>query len=184
MIVPLDMNTPSRPAVIKRLILSGPVDNKSVGVIIGKIFDANEAATAVDRIHLYLSTTGGSVRDGFALYDVIRQSKIPVDTIAAGQAMSMGASLLQAGVVRYALPLAVVMLHPMKSGAGMDRTGESIAAVKDSLRLEKQLYKLAAARIGMSYKEYLEFVGDRIYLTPKQALKHNVIDAILDTRFS
>ncbi len=94
----------------------------------------------------------------------------------------MGASLLQAGVVRYALPLAVVMLHPMTAGAGMNRVEESIAAIKDAQRLEKQLYKLAAARIGMSYKDYMKFVGDRIYLTPKQALKHNVIDAILDTR--
>ena len=48
-------------------------------------------------IKAVLFTPGGSVTEGWAIYDAIRASAAPVDIEVLGEAMSTGAIILQAG---------------------------------------------------------------------------------------
>ena len=69
-------------------------------------------------ISLYINSPGGSVTDGFAIYDTMKYIKCDVSTICMGMAASMGAFLLAAGTKgkRLALPNSTIMIHQPLGG--------------------------------------------------------------------
>lgn len=165
---------------VKRIVLTGSVDDTSVYKVIEKIFKINEDESA-KRIELYLATHGGGIDMGLGLFDVIKMSPIPVDTIVTGCAMSMGMTLLQAGDRRYATANARLMIHPATGGSGYGRIKEGKEAMKACIKLERLNHKLVARRVGMSYNEFLKFMGDANYMSAKEAMKYNFIDGIKKT---
>jgi len=62
-------------------------------------------------INIILSTTGGNVWEGMAIYDAIKAAKSHITIRVYGVAMSMGSILLQAANERVLSPHAIVMFH-------------------------------------------------------------------------
>ena len=133
---------------VRRIVLSDGVDDRSVGNVIRDIFQINQDKSA-DRIELWISTHGGSIDAGMALYDVMQESEIPVDVITTGCSMSMGIPILQGGVRRYATPNARLMIHPAGGGAGYGRLGEGFNSLEDAKKLEKRMHAIVARRVDM-----------------------------------
>lgn len=70
-------------------------------------------------ITMYISSPGGEVSSGLALYDVMKAVSCPIRTVCIGTAASMGAVLFVAGDRRDILPHGRVMIHdPLISGDG------------------------------------------------------------------
>lgn len=164
---------------ITRVTFVGRVDSHMVGKTIDKIFTINEDESA-DRIELWLNSHGGDIDTGLGLYDVIKMSPIPVDTVAVGCAMSMAQVLLQAGQIRYATPNTTIMIHRSRGGAAGDP--ETVKATTDNfMKLSYRNKMLVGKRVGMTYKELMEFMGAAKYMMPTTAKKYNFIDAIKKT---
>ncbi|HIK45658.1 MAG TPA: ATP-dependent Clp protease proteolytic subunit, partial [Leptolyngbyaceae cyanobacterium M65_K2018_010] len=74
-------------------------------------------------ICLYITSPGGSVTAGMAIYDTMQYIKSDVVTICLGLAASMGAFLLAAGSPgkRLALPHSRIMIHQPMGGTGRQR---------------------------------------------------------------
>lgn len=70
-----------------------------------------------DPITVLLSTLGGDVWEGFAIYDAIKGSKCHITIKVIGTAMSMGSIILQAADERVLSPHAIVMFHSGESGS-------------------------------------------------------------------
>jgi len=68
-------------------------------------------------IFIYINTPGGSVTDGYALIDAIRNSKTPVFTVNLGTCYSMGFLIFIAGKKRYCMPSATFLCHDGFGGA-------------------------------------------------------------------
>ena len=66
-------------------------------------------------IKLFIQSFGGSVYDGFALVDIIINSKTPVYTYAIGMAMSMGLTIFTAGHKRFVYKNTTLMYHELSS---------------------------------------------------------------------
>ena len=62
-------------------------------------------------INIILSSPGGEVYNGMAIYDSILQCKNDVIISVAGWAMSMGSIILQAADYRLLHPNSVIMIH-------------------------------------------------------------------------
>lgn len=161
---------------VRQILLSDDVTDRSIGNVIRDMFEVQRCDGA-DRIELWISSHGGSIDAGLALYDVVQDLTVPVDTVVTGCAMSMGIPLLQAGENRYATPNSRLMIHPAKGGY-YGRIDEGMEAVRDAKKLERQLHTLVAKRVGMTYQEYMKFMGEAKYMSPTQGLKYNFIDAI------
>ena len=71
-------------------------------VIIAQLF--LEAEDHDKDIYLYINSPGGVVTAGMAIYDTMQYIKSDVSTICLGQAASMGALLLCAGVQENDMP--------------------------------------------------------------------------------
>lgn len=62
-------------------------------------------------VTIFLNCPGGDETAGMAIYDIITASPCHVTIIVAGEAISMGAVILQAADVRTAYPHSVIMHH-------------------------------------------------------------------------
>lgn len=74
-------------------------------------------------ITLLISSPGGDVHSGLALYDVMRSLSCPIRTVCMGTAASMAAILFAAGSRREILPHGRVMIHDplISNGSGRQR---------------------------------------------------------------
>ncbi|MDN5819407.1 MAG: ATP-dependent Clp protease proteolytic subunit [bacterium] len=178
--VSIDVTKDDDKAKVKKIVLAGSVDDVTISKAINSIIKLNEEEST-ERIELYLATHGGGIDMGIGLFDIIKLSPIPVDTIVTGCSMSMGMTLLQAGVKRYATANSRLMIHPASGGAGRGRIQEGLLSMKDSKKLERRNNRLVAQRIGMKVDEYIKFMGDAKYMSPQTALKYNFIDDIRKT---
>ena len=98
------------------LTLTGPVGLEQAELLTGALLYL-DAQRSDEPIHLYINSPGGSVTDGLAIHDVMRQCRHPVYTYCMGQASSMAAVLLAAGARRFALPNSQIMIHQPSGGA-------------------------------------------------------------------
>lgn len=131
-------------------------------------------------VTMYINSPGGSVHDGFAIYDVMQNLRCPVVTICVGMAASMGAFLLAAGAKgsRYAMPNSTVMIHQPLGGVQGQASDIQIRA-KHIDHLKRSLYNIIAKATGRDYTE-IERVCDRdTFFSPAEAKAFGLIDHII-----
>jgi ATP-dependent Clp protease protease subunit len=93
---------------------TSPVDNVSAGAFMGAV--AQCLNQGHDDIHLMLSSPGGGVADGIAIYNFLRSLPVHVTTYNMGTVDSIGNVLFQGGRYRVACPTSRFMFH----GVGID----------------------------------------------------------------
>lgn len=64
-------------------------------------------------IYLHITSLGGDMLAGFLAFDYIRNSKIPIYTIAEGYAVSSGANMFMAGHKRFMTENSYVLIHQL-----------------------------------------------------------------------
>ena len=164
------------------VFLNGEVNNQSANVVIAQLIFL-EAKDPTKDISLYINSPGGSVTDGFAIYDTMQYIKCDVSTICVGMAASMGAFLLAAGAKgkRYALPNSEIMIHQPLGGAQGQATDIAIQA-EHILKLKKKLTKILAENLGQSLDKVAADCERDHYMTADEAQKYGLIDKVFVKR--
>lgn len=99
------------------ICVHGPVTDTMASVVTAQLLFL-EAEGPQKPLYMYINSPGGSVTAGMAIYDTMQYIHPQVNTIAMGQAASMGSLLLAGGSpgCRMALPNASIMLHQPSGG--------------------------------------------------------------------
>ena len=161
------------------IFLGGTIDEASANTVIAQLLFLQADDPKKD-INMYISSPGGVVYYGMAIYDTMKSLKCDVSTICIGLAASMGAVLLAGGTKgkRFALPHSMIMIHQPTGGAEGQATDIAIQA-KEILRLRKQLYEAISKDTGVSVKK-IEADAERDYhMDAEDALKYGMVDKIL-----
>src|SRR3990172_9387562 len=119
-----------------RIVFVGsPITDGVADTVIAQLLFLESESPEKD-IYVYVNSPGGHVTAGLAIYDTMQYIKPDVATICIGQAASMAAVLLAAGVKgkRYALPHARILLHQVLGGVEGQATGIEIEAKEGHLR--------------------------------------------------
>lgn len=134
-------------------------------------------------IRIDLNTPGGSLSDGLALYDAIREAVnagTPVRTHAVGSSLSMGAVLLQAGSSRTISPNAYLMVHVPSAGqmGSLFELEDSTTLLRD---LKDRVVGILAERSHLSVEE-IEAKWQRRdwWLNADEALEAGFVDEVTD----
>lgn len=134
-----------------------------------------------EEITVYISSPGGSVNSGLAIYDVMSSLKSPLKTVCMGMAASMGAILFLAGDKRVILPRSEVMIHDPSYGE-KKYTGQKPHEIKkelDSLvKKRDMLCEIIAERTGKSLKEVRKKTETDSYFTAEEALEFGLATEI------
>jgi ATP-dependent Clp protease, protease subunit len=113
----------------------------------------NSGAT---EIHLLLSTPGGGVDDGIAIYNVLRGLPVPLITHNVGSVNSIGNVIFLAGSRRIACPHATFLYH----GVGFDCT--------TATRFEEKSLRDRLASIKVDQSKIGAIIGERTQLAPTE----------------
>ncbi len=164
------------------IFLNGEVNAQSANLVVAQLIYL-EAKDPNKDISLYINSPGGSVTDGFAIYDTMQYIKCDVSTICVGMAASMGAFLLAAGTKgkRYALANSEIMIHQPLGGTQGQATDIQIQA-EHILHLKKKLTKILAENCGKSVEEVTADCERDHYLTATAAKEYGLVDKVFTKR--
>ncbi len=164
------------------IFLNEEVNSATASLVVAQMMFL-EAEDPEKDIHFYINSPGGSVTDGFAIYDTMNYVKCDVATYCMGMAASMGAFLLAGGAKgkRFALPNAEVMIHQPLGGAKGQATEIEIAA-KQILRTKERLNKILAENTGKSIEIIAQDTERDNWKTAEEALEYGLIDKIITSR--
>ena len=164
------------------VFLNGEVNTQSANLVIAQLIFL-EAKDPGKDICLYINSPGGSVTDGFAIFDTMNYIKCDVSTICVGMAASMGAFLLAAGAKgkRFALPNSEIMIHQPLGGARGQATDIAIQA-EHILKLKKRLTKILAENSGQDVAKVGQDCERDYFMSADEAKQYGIIDKVYTKR--
>ncbi|WP_367925791.1 ATP-dependent Clp protease proteolytic subunit [uncultured Ruthenibacterium sp.] len=168
------------------IVLSDEVNSTTASLVVAQLLYLEGQDQEKD-ISLYINSPGGSITDGFAIYDTMNYIKCDVSTICMGMAASMGAFLLAAGAKgkRLALPNSEIMIHQPLIGGQVGLTGQAtdIKIHADHLvRIRSRLNHILSERTGKPLSQVeLDTERDN-YMSAQEALDYGLIDAVIEKR--
>ena len=173
------MDVFSRLMMDRIIFLGTPINNDVANIIQAQLLFLDTSDPGKD-ISIYINSPGGSVYDGYGIYDTMQYITSDVSTICTGMAASMAAVLLVAGEKnkRFALKHSRVMIHQPLGGAQGQASDIEITA-REIIKIKKEIYTIIADHSGQSYEQVLKD-GDRdFWMTSEEALAYGMIDQIL-----
>lgn len=164
------------------VMLNEEVNSASASVVVAQLLYLESKDPTKD-ISLYINSPGGSVTDGFAIFDTMNYIKCDVSTICMGMAASMGAFLLSGGAKgkRLALPNAEIMIHQPSGGARGQETEIRIVA-ENILKTRNKLNQILAANTGKSVEEISRDTERDNYMSAQEAVAYGLIDSVVEKR--
>jgi ATP-dependent Clp endopeptidase proteolytic subunit ClpP len=120
------------------------------------------------RIQVWINSPGGSVLDGYAIFNAITHSRTKVDTYCYGMAASIAGVIFQAGRRRYMADYGVLMYH---NPFGSDNQG-LMDAMTDSI------ITMISSKSGMDKAQTQRMMARETYLTADEAIQYKLADRI------
>ncbi|MHC4550651.1 MAG: ClpP family protease [Planctomycetota bacterium] len=133
-------------------------------------------------IHLYLNTPGGSMNDGFAVFDTIRFIKAPVISICTGLSASMGTVLMLAPRTkknRVCLPNTRFMIHQPSSAYQGSASDIEISA-KQILKLRDRLIEIYVEETKMDADRVRTDLNRDYWMSAEEAVDYGLCDRVIE----
>ncbi len=167
----------------RRIIISNQVDNRTALDIIRKIWYL-ELTEPGKPILFVINSPGGSVDDGFAIWDQLRMISSPVTTLVTGLAASMGSilSLCAPKGRRYSTPQSRIMIHqPMIGGVIQGQATDLDIQAKEILKTRAKLVNIYMEATGKDYETIDRAIDRDTWMSAAEAKEFGLIDKIVDS---
>lgn len=128
-----------------------------------------------------ISTGGGDMYAGLAIYDALKSCRAFVRTVGTGHIFSMGAVILQAGDEdrRWITPNAYVMLHHGHCQTSEHVPDVVLAESQHYKKLADHVWSIVAGRMNISVRQFnRRFLVDK-WFGAKEAVAAGLADRIL-----
>ncbi|MBV9257229.1 MAG: ATP-dependent Clp protease proteolytic subunit [Ktedonobacteraceae bacterium] len=164
------------------IMVNGPIEDGIANLVVAQLlFLASESPER--EINLYITSPGGVVRAGLAIYDTMRQLPCPVATTCVGYAASFGTILLLAGDRgrRRALPNSRIHLHqPLIQGGGIEGQATDIDIhAREILHMRDTLNGIIQKHTGQSMERIKRDTERDFFLSAQEAVEYGIIDEVL-----
>lgn len=163
------------------IMINGPIEETMAGLIVAQLLFLS-AESSEREINLYISSHGGSVDAGLAIYDTMRHLTCPVGTTCVGYAASFGTVLLMAGDKgrRRALPHARIHMHQplIQGGLGGQATDIDIHA-REILHTRDVLNGLYVHHTGQPLERIKRDTERDFFMSAEEAIEYGLIDEVL-----
>ncbi|MCT7632998.1 ClpP family protease [Aliarcobacter butzleri] len=159
------------------IMLMTPVNNISMTSVISQLLYLNVKDNK-SPIHLYISSPGGSVLDGYGIIDTMNLIEAPVYTYTIGLAASMGALIFLNGTNRYMLPHSELMLHQPLGGVSGQASDIEITANR-IIKMKKDINEMIATRCNLDIEKVEKFIDRDRYFNATEAIEYGLADEII-----
>lgn len=134
-------------------------------------------------ITLQINSPGGSVSDGFAIYDTLNYIEAKIRTVGLGMCASMGAFLLSAGTrgMRTATENCEILIHQPLGGAS-GQASDIIIAANHIERTRTRLNLILSENTGKPIKTIQKDTDRDRIMTAGEARSYGLIDIVIPSR--
>lgn len=135
------------------------------------------------QITMYISSPGGSVTSGMALYDTMKMISSPVKTVCIGLCASMASLLLSAGEkgTREIFPHGEVLIHqPLIGGHFQDKASNLEITANNIMKTKRMIAQILADNCGQSYEKVLADIENDYWMDANESLAYGIADKITD----
>lgn len=130
-----------------------------------------------DEIHLHIDSLGGSVPEGWGMYNALRDHPARVTTYADGFVASAALYPFLAGDVRVASSVSAFYFH--EAGTYASGYAEDLRKAADQVALITDIgINAFVERTGQSREYIAQLMKDETWMTPEEALKMGLATAI------
>ncbi len=167
----------------RKLFISKPIDMEMAEDIIRKIWYL-EAQSAKDPVLVVITSPGGSVDAGFAIWDQLKMASFPITTLVTGLAASMGSvlSLVAPKGRRFATPKSRIMIHqPAINSVVQGQATDLEIQAREILKTKKQIVELYSEATGRPEKEIERAIDRDMWLSAEEAKDFGLIDKIVSS---
>jgi len=163
------------------VMINGPIEENLAGLVVAQLLFL--AAESSEReINLYISSHGGVVDAGLAIYDTMRHLPCPIGTTCVGYAASFGTILLMAGDKgrRRALPHARIHMHqPLIQGGRAGQATDIDIHAREILHTRDVLNGLLVEHTGQSLERIKRDTERDFFMSAQEAVTYGLIDEVL-----
>ena len=162
------------------VLLSEPVMPRSSQRVVSQLLYL-DAQDHKKPIHFYLNTPGGSVSDGFAIYDTRPFIRSPVTTICTGISASMGTILMLSPPdrkKRVCLPNTRFMIHQPSGGYQGSASDIEIGA-REILKLRDRLIRIYVDEAGIDADRVRADMNRDYWMDSKEAVEYGLCDRVI-----
>ncbi|GAC1428000.1 MAG: ATP-dependent Clp protease proteolytic subunit [Chloroflexota bacterium] len=161
------------------IFITQPIEPVMASLITAQMLYLN-SEDPQQEIKLYISSPGGDVTAGLAIYDTMHHVTAPISTVCFGMCASMASVLLAAGTPgrRYALPHADIMIHQGSAGfrgAIPDLQVQSAWV----LRSIRRLVAILAQHCNQPFEKVHQDTQRDFFMTAQEAKDYGIIDHVL-----
>lgn len=169
---------PLNEAFSNRIIFLGESIDTSTSISVVSQLLYLDSVDSNEPIHLYISSPGGSVLDGYSIIDIIDRVEAPVYTYCLGMAASMGALIFISGQKRHMLKNSELMLHQPLGGVQGQATDIVITANR-ILSAKEKINQYIADKSNMSLEVINKEMDRDRWFNAQEALEAGLADEIL-----
>ncbi len=162
----------------RTVLVSGGVDDKLATRTIAQLLILD--SDSHEPIRVIVSSQGGHVDSGLAIYDMLRFIESPVTTIGAGWVASIAVPILFGAPKerRYALPNTRFLLHQPSGGAGGQASDIRIEA-EEILKVRERLNGLIAMETGQPIEVVAKDSDRNFWMDAEQAQAYGLVDQVI-----
>ncbi|MCR5171826.1 MAG: ATP-dependent Clp protease proteolytic subunit [Treponema sp.] len=166
----------------RQIVVSGEVNEDLVEKIVKQLLVLE--ADSDKPIYLYIDSPGGSIDDGFGLYDMIRFINAPVYTIGMGLIASMGVTLFLSVPKerRFSLPNSHFLIHQPLMGGSRGVAADIEITAQEITKSRETLTQLIADATGKDFETVKKDTERDHWLTAKEALDYGIAGKIITSR--
>jgi len=163
------------------IMINSEVEESMAGLVVAQLlFLASENSER--EINLYISSPGGSVSAGLAIYDTMRHLPCPIATTCVGYAASFGTILLMAGDRgrRRSLPHARIHIHqPLVHGGISGQATDIDIHARELLHTRDVLNEIIQHHTGQPLERIKRDTERDYFMSPQEAVEYGIIDEVL-----
>ena len=164
----------------------GPINHSSACTVRNLCLQALQSGAS--EIALHMSTEGGNMTAGFALYFFLKSLPIPLTTHNVGSVESVGVVIFLAGSRRYACPRTRFLVHPLHWGFGAQVAADHarVSEWRDCLDFDAERYACifeeATTAAGMTEDIRTHLFGNARIFDTEAALAAGIIHQAVQAR--
>lgn len=164
----------------RTVLVSGSVDQELAEKVMAQLLVLD--AESNDPIKVIITSPGGHVDSGFAIYDTMKFVKSPIITIGAGWVASIAVPIFFGGDKgkRYSLPNTRFLLHQPSGGAGGQAADIRIEA-QEILKIRTRVNQLVAEETGQDMEKVARDSDRNFWMNAKEAADYGLADKIISS---
>jgi len=163
------------------LLLSEPVMPEAAERLVAQLLYL-DSKDRKKPIHFYINTPGGSISDGFAIFDTCRAIGATVKTVCTGMSASMGTILMLAPHEkkdRVCLPNTRFMIH-QPSGGYRGAASDIEIGAKEILKTRDRLIEIYADA-GIDSDRVRDDMNRDFWMNSEEAVDYGLVDRVVQS---